>query len=257
MKNQGMMRSRGPMKIIVLTAFAALSASALGQSYQSRIYEAYLQGRMDWWKETMDRMEQQLGSSGDLSLMYELTEVQYGYIGYCLSMKKKREAEAVLDQAENQVKRLLAIGGDNARVYSLQGAFYGYRIQLQPVRAPYFGRKSEEANRKALEVGPDEPQAWMERGNIEYYKPAIFGGSKSAAVPYYEKAISLYESTPGRTRQNWVYLNCLAGLAMAYEETGAPGKAGEVYRKLLRMEPGFKWVRDELYPQYLENHSGQ
>jgi tetratricopeptide (TPR) repeat protein len=205
----------------------------------------------------MDRMEQQMENSNDLSLMYELTEAQYGYIGYCLSMKRKKEAEAILEKAERQVERLLAVQGDNPRVYSLQGAFYGFRIQLQPVRAPYYGRKSEEANRKALELGPEEPQAWMERGNIAYYKPAIFGGSKDEAVPYYEKAVRLFESTPGRTTQNWVYLNCMAGLAMAYEETGEPEKAGNVYRKLLRLEPGFNWVRDDLYPRYLENHSGQ
>lgn len=245
------------MRLIFLALLIAFSAATLAQTYQARIYEAYLLGRMDRWKETMDRMEQQMENSNDLSLMYELTEAQYGYIGYCLSMKRKKEAEAILDKAERQVERLLAAEGDNPRVYSLQGAFYGFRIQLQPVRAPFFGRKSEEANRKALELGPEEPQAWMERGNIAYYKPAIFGGSKDEAVPYYEKAVRLFESTPGRTTQNWVYLNCLAGLAMAYEETGAPEKAGNVYRKLLRMEPGFKWIRDELYPRYLENHSGQ
>ena len=234
-----------------------LSAGAMAQSYQARIYEAYLQGRMDRWKVTMDQMERQVESGNDLALMYELTEAQYGYIAWCLSEKRKKEAEAILEKAEKQVEILLARQGDNARVYSLQGAFFGFRVQLQPVRAPFFGRKSEEANQKALEAGPEEPQAWMERGNISYYKPAIFGGSKSEAVPYYEKAIRLFESNPGRTDQNWIYLNCLAGLALAYEETGAPSKAGPVYRKLLKMEPGFKWVRDELYPSYQQNHSGQ
>lgn len=242
---------------MILAVLLFLSAGVLAQSNQARIYEAYLQGRMDWWKTTMDQMERQVGSGNDLELMYELTEAQYGYIAWCLSEKRKKEAETILEKAERQVEILLARRGDHPRVYSLQGAFYGFRVQLQPVRAPFFGKKSEEANQKALEVGPQEPQAWMERGNIAYYKPAIFGGSKSEAVPYYEKAIRLFESTPGRTNQNWIYLNCLAGLALAYEETGSPSKAGPVYRKLLQMEPGFKWVRDELYPRYQQNHSGQ
>lgn len=253
----GYLKRRRFVRFILLAALAAFSTGAMAQSYQARIYEAYLQGRMNRWKETMDRMEQQLEMNKDLSLMYELTEVQYGYIGYCLSMKRKKEAEAVLEKAESQVEQLLAAERYKSRVYSLKGAFYGFRIQLQPLRAPYFGKKSEEANRKALELGPEEPQAWMERGNIAYYKPAIFGGSKSDAVPYYEKAVRLYESTPGRSEQNWVYLNCLAGLGMAYEETGEADKAGEVYRKLLRMEPGFSWIRDELYPRYLQNQSDQ
>jgi tetratricopeptide (TPR) repeat protein len=245
------------MKQLILAALLFLSAATMAQSYQARIYEAYLQGRMDWWKVTMDQMERQLESGNDFSLMYELTEAQYGYIAYCLSVKRKKEAESTLEKAERQVEAMLARRGDDPRVYSLQGAFFGFRIQLQPVRAPFYGRKSEAANQKALQTGPEEPQAWMERGNIAYYKPAIFGGSRSEAVPYYEKAVRLFESTPGRTTQNWIYLNCLAGLAQAYEETGEAGKAGDLYRKILRIEPDFKWVRDELYPRYLQNQSRQ
>jgi tetratricopeptide (TPR) repeat protein len=234
-----------------------VSLSLHAQDFQKQIYDAYLRGRMDLWKETMDQMERKAAGSNDLSLLYDLTEVQYGYIGYCLSMKQKKEAERVLEEAEKRVKWLLDKQVYQARLYSLLGAFHGYRVSLQPIRAPFYGKKSEEANQMALKLGPEEPQAWMERGNIAFYKPAIFGGSKNEAVPYYEKAVRLYEANPERTRQNWVYLNCMAGLGIAYEETGQADKAGQLYEKILRSEPAFEWVRDELYPEYLEKHSRQ
>ena len=234
-----------------------ISTGAIAQDYQALIYDAYLRGRMDLWKKAMEQMAGQAEATKDLSMLYDLTEAQYGYIGYCLSVNQKKEAEELLVMAEGQVAKLLEKKGNNPRVYSLRGAFYGYRVQLQPLRIPYFGKKSEEANSRALELDPGEPQAWMERGNIAFYKPAIFGGSKKEAVHYYEKAVRLYEASPGRTRQNWLYLNCLAGLGIAYEETGHVEQAGKVYEKLLRMEPSFKWIRDELYPRYLEKHSGQ
>jgi tetratricopeptide (TPR) repeat protein len=234
-----------------------ISTGAIAQDYQSLIYDAYLRGRMDLWQVVMEQMTGEAEATGDLSMLYDLTEAEYGYIGYCLSVKQKKEAEEVLAIAEQQVALLLEKQGDNPRVYSLMGAFYGYRVQLQPLRIPYFGNKSEEANRRALELDPGEPQAWMEKGNIAFYKPALFGGSKNEAVHYYETAVMLYEASPGRIRQNWVYLNCLAGLGIAYEETGDVEQAGKVYEKLLRMEPSFKWIRDELYPRYLEKHSGQ
>jgi len=107
----------------------------------------------------------------------------------------------------------------------------------------------------AIGLGPDEPQAWMEKANIAFYTPAILGGSKKRAVPLYEKAVRLFELTPERTRQNWIYLNCLAGLGIAYEKAGQIRDADVVYRKLLELEPSFSWVRDDLYPQFLENHS--
>ncbi len=240
----------------ILTAIMlVLAMQTPAQDYQGRIYSAYLTGRMDVWKTTMEEMERKAAAGNDLSLLYELTEVQYGYIGYCLSVKQKKEAERVLILAEEQARRLQEKKFRLPRVYSLLGAFYGYRVSLQPIRAPYFGKKSEEANTEALRLDPAEPQAWLEKGNIAYYKPAIFGGSKTEAVPYYEKAVSLYEASPERSDRNWVYLNCLAGLGIAYEETDQFEKAGKVYRKLLEMEPGFKWVRDELYPRFLEKQS--
>jgi tetratricopeptide (TPR) repeat protein len=240
----------------LITGFLLIiGLQAAAQDFQGRIYDAYLRGRMDLWKEIMEQMERKAAGGKDFTLLYELTEAQYGYIGYCISMKKKKEAGRVLDEAEAQAQLLLEEGVEIPRVYSLIGAFYGYRVSLQPIRAPHFGKKSEEANNQALKHGPGEPQAWLEKGNIAFYKPAMFGGSKKEAVPYYEKAVRLFEESPGRTNRNWIYLNCLAGLGLAYEETDQPEKAGKVYKKLLGMEPDFKWVRDELYPQYLKKQS--
>ena len=162
------------MRQLASSILFIVSLTVHAQDFQAQVYDAYLRGRMDLWKETMNQMTQQASESDDPSMLYELTEVEYGYIGYCLSMKQKKEAERVLDQAEKRLKNLLDHQEYQARAYSLMGAFYGYRVSLQPIRAPYFGKKSEEANQMALKLGPDEPQAWMEKGNIAFYKPAIF-----------------------------------------------------------------------------------
>lgn len=239
----------------ILIMLMLFPGSLFAQDDRATIYQAYLQGRMDTWKGVMDRLESGHASSGDMTLLYQLTELQYGYIGYCLGADREREAEVELERAERNIQLLVADDPRNPRIYSLMGAFYGFRINLKPLKAPSYGRKSEEANQRALSLGPEEPQAWMEKANIEYYKPAIFGGSKEKAVELYQKAIELFESTPERTSQNWIYLNCMVGWAMACENTGRIRQAGEIYRRLLEMEPSFKWVRDDLYPAYLKNHS--
>ena len=149
------------------------------------------------------------------------------------------------------------MGLDNARVYSLKGAFYGFQIMLDPLKAPSLGKLSMEANEKAMSLDPEEPQVWLEKANMEYYRPAIFGGSKKKAVPMYEKAVKLFESSPGRIQENWVYMNCLAGLGIAYENTRNYSEAGSVYRKLLKLEPSFKWVKEDLYPQFRSKHPGK
>jgi len=91
---------------------------------------------------------------------------------------------------------------------------------------------------------------------MEYHRPPIFGGSKRKAVPMYEKAVVLFEKSPDRTRENWVYINCLVSTAIAYENTKMISEAGSLYRRILKMEPSLKLVKEELYPQFQEKHPG-
>lgn len=240
---------------LVAAYFAVGSGLAYGQSYQSRIYNAYLEKRMDTWKEVMDEMEAEYKVTFEGDLLYEIIEAEYGYTAYCISVKSRREAREEVEKATGYINQMVVSDPENPRVRSLRGAFYGFRVYLEPFRAFKNKNRSEEANQRAIQLGPKEPQAWMEKANIEFYTPAILGGSKKSAVPLYEKAVRLFESAPERIVQNWIYLNCLTGLAIAYEKTGETGKAGVIYRKLLEMEPNFRWVRDDLYPQFLKNHS--
>lgn len=226
-----------------------------GQEYTTRIYRAYVTGRMDRWKEVMDEMDLAYRSTKDHQLLYQLTEAQYGYIAYCISEGRKKEAKNVLEKAEEHVEILLKADRNNPKVYGLQGAFYGFRVGLKPLKAPVYGKKSEEANQKAINLGPEEPHGWVENANIEFYKPAVFGGSKKKAVRLYEKAVRLFEASPPRTKNNWIYLNSLAALGTAYEETGEIEKADRIYRKLLELEPSFVWIRDEVYPEFQGKHS--
>jgi len=51
---------------------------------------------------------------------------------------------------------------------------------------------------------------------------------------------------------DWNYLSLLTTIARAYESTGELSKAKLSYEEILKIEPGFTWVRDELYPQLLK-----
>jgi tetratricopeptide (TPR) repeat protein len=241
------------ISIYILLSLHALHA----QDYQSAIYQAYLHEKMDTWKALMEQMEEEYMRTTDPDLLYDLLEIEYGYMGYLVSWKRKKEAEEVLKRAESHMALLSKMGLEDARVLSIRGAFYGYQIMLDPLKAPSLGKKSIKANEQAMKLDPEEPHVWMEKANIDYYQPKIFGGSKRRAVPNYEKAVELFESSPERTRENWVYLNCLAGLGIAYENTRNYSEAGGVYRKLLKLEPSFKWVKEDLYPKFQEKHPGK
>jgi tetratricopeptide (TPR) repeat protein len=241
-----------------LSLFFLLSMHALqAQDYQSAIYQAYLLEQMDEWKVLMNQMEQEFQRTSDSELLYQLLEAEYGYMGWLVSLKRKKEAEALYQSAERHMDLLRERGLEDARVFSLKGAFYGYQILLTPLKAPSLGNKSMDANDRAMELDPEEPQVWLEKANMDYYRPAVFGGSKKKAVPMYEKAVELFERSPERIRENWVYLNCLAGLAIAYENTRKISEAGRLYRKILEIEPSFNLVKEDLYPQFQEKHPGK
>jgi len=241
------------LTLSLLLSFLALSA----QEYKSEIYQAYMHEKMDHWKDLMTQMEQDFQKTSDPVLLYDLVEAEYGYTGWLVSVKRKKEAEVILQSAHKHMALLTELGQDNARMYSLKGAFYGFQIMLDPLKAPSLGKSSMEANEKAMELDPEEPQVWLEKANMDYYRPKVFGGSKKRAVPSYEKAVKLFESSPERSYGNWVYMNCLAALGNAYENTRKFSEAGRVYRKILELEPSFKWVRDELYPHFQEKHPGK
>jgi tetratricopeptide (TPR) repeat protein len=240
------------MKAIFLITLLGALSGLQAQAYQSRIYRSYLEGRMDQWKRVIEQMEAEYRISKSTTLLFDITEAQYGYVAYCLSTKRKKEARVELDKAMKQIDHLLEEKGPDPRLFCLRGAFYGFMIRFEPLKVKKYGTLSQESNDRALELDPGEPQAWMEKANIAFYKPAFVGGSKKEAVGLYKKAVSLYEASPGDLEHNWLYLNCLVGLAMAYEETDQLKAAREVYERLLRKEPTFQWVRDDLYPGLLE-----
>jgi len=141
---------------------------------------------------------------------------------------------------------------ENADWYAFKGAFYGYKIGLSPVKAPFLGQKSMDNIDLALEFGPERPQGWIEKGNALFYMPKSFGGSKEKALEAYKKAIRFMEGDPESLPYNWVYLNVLMVLGQSYEKTEKPKLAGSTYKKILKIEPDFSYVRDELYPAFLQ-----
>ena len=46
----------------------------------------------------------------------------------------------------------------------------------------------------AKSLNPDNPRIYYLQGNSIFYTPKLFGGGAKKALPYYEKAVSLYQN---------------------------------------------------------------
>jgi hypothetical protein len=78
--------------------------------------------------------------------------------------------------------------------------------------------KNIDCARTALKIDPEYYFAYIQNGNMKFYMPSALGGSKKEALEYYLKDYA---------------------------------SAQNVYENILKLESGFLYVKDDLYPKLL------
>ena len=204
---------------------------------------------MEQWKSVIDRMEAVKDKSNEMTL--ELINYEYGYIGYCMGVDKEDEAKKYFSLASKNIDVLEKAAYKVSVINAYKSAFYGFRIGFNKLSAPFNGPKSLDYAKKSLEQDSDNYLAYVQYGNAQFYMPAAFGGSKKEAMEYFLKAKVIIEKNQ-ETRGNWNYLNVMTLIGQAYTALEDYNSAKAAYTNILRFEPGFTYVRDELYPQLLK-----
>lgn len=235
--------------VTIVVLFTFLFAQA-NEAYKNNLYTAYTKSNMKLWESTITLMEYEYKQSGNIGLLYKLTNAEYGFIAYNIGNENVDKAEKHLKKAINYAEKLIESGKYQSEAYALQGAFYAFKIGLKPITGAIWGPKSLRSINKAMELDASNPTAWLEKANSLYYMPEAFGGSKENAILHYKRAVNIYEQQ-GEILNNWMYLNTLTTLAQGYENNGKHEKAVQVYKKILSIEPRFDWVKNELYPKLL------
>lgn len=233
--------------IVIMLLLVSLQVSA---GYRSEIYSAYISSRMDLWQNVIEKIDSVPDKSNELLL--ELVNYQYGYIGYCLGFDKKDEARKYLEAAQRNLGILEKRQYDLSVINSYKAAFYGFRIGLNPLTAPVNGFKGLDCARTALKLDPGNYLGYLQYGNSQFYMPSALGGSKKEALAYYLKAKELFENNPSFTTGDWNYMSLLIVIGQTYTYLKDFNSAKEVYENILRLEPGFLYVKDELYPKLLK-----
>lgn len=221
-------------------------SSQVHASNKEKIYNAYINNQMELWKVVIDQMER--NKTDNIQYLHELINYQYGYIGYCLGIENQTEAKQYLELAEKNLEKLERNGYDRAIIHSYHSAFWGFKIGINPLKAPFLGRKSIRHANLALEENNKEPFAHVQYGLAYFYMPILFGGSKKIAINHFLKALEQMEANPGQLIYDWNYLSLIALLGQSYEAIKEYDKAKLFYDKALNFEPDFKWVKEELHP---------
>jgi tetratricopeptide (TPR) repeat protein len=202
------------------------------------------------WKDVIDRMDAIKGKS--IEILLELVNYQYGYIAYCIGYNKKDEAGEYLDLAQKNIKLLEEKNYDPSTINAYTSAFYSFRVGLNSIIAPVIGIKSIESAWRAVELDSENYFGHVQLGNIEFYMPSAFGGSKKEALIHYLKAKELLERNPEDTVMNWNYLSLLLAIGQSHYYLHDYASARKVYEMILELEPGFLYVRNELLPEVMK-----
>jgi hypothetical protein len=227
----------------------------LKADFKAEIYSAYINNKMELWKSVIDRMEAQKGKSNDLIL--ELVNYQYGYIGYCLGFNKKEEARKYFVLAGKNIEILEKAGYRLSSVNAYKSAFYGYRISFNKLSAPLNGPKSIEYAKSAMKIDREDFLGYVQYGNAQFYMPAAFGGSKKEALAYFLRARDLLERDRPALENDWNYMSLLILVGQSYDYLNDYASSKAVYEEILLKEPGFLYVKDDLYPKLLKKMAEQ
>ncbi|MFA7081201.1 MAG: hypothetical protein WC135_01185 [Bacteroidales bacterium] len=236
------------IQLLIIGILISFSLSSYADNEKSIIYNAYINNDMGVWKKTIDNMNAQKNKT--IEREFELLNYEYGYIGFCIGMKKKEEASIYIARGESRINKLMKNKANLGLVHAYKAAFYGFQIGMNKVKAPFLGPKSIEEAKTSIELDKNNYFGYMQFGNIEYYMPAIFGGSKQKALEYYLKSKTIMDKN--NLKQDWIYLNLVVLIAQTYQELNNWNYADAYYKLALKLAPDFQWVSKELYPKFLK-----
>jgi tetratricopeptide (TPR) repeat protein len=235
---------------VIVILIIIMCCGELTASYRSEIYSAYISNKMELWKSVIDRMNAVPDKSNEF--MLELVNYQYGYIGYCLGYDKKSEARKYLDLVQKNIDILEKREYRLSILNAYRSAFCAFKMELNILSVPVNGFKSIEYAKSAIETDKENYLGYVQLGNIQFYMPSTFGGSKKEGIDFYLKARKILEKDIENTKENWNYLSLLIVIGQSYYYLNEYAAAKAVYEEILLLEPGFIYVRDELYPQLLK-----
>lgn len=236
------------MRIWLISLFLICTATiSIGQNaYREPIYLAYVQGDMSRWEAIIRLMEERSDDFSDEERK-ELISYYYGYISFLLETDQKDKVQDYIIKGEKHLNALLKSAPNDVTALAYKGSFIGFRIGTNKFKALTLGKESISYINRAYKLDSQNVQAILDKGNLLYHMPGMFGGDKKEAVRLYEKAVLRMEKHQN-LKQNWLYLNVLTTIARHYEEEKQWQKAVQIYEKILQQEPEFSWVKDTLYP---------
>jgi tetratricopeptide (TPR) repeat protein len=144
----------------------------------------------------------------------------------------KRAAESGIRSAE----RAVALKPEVAEYRRILGTLYGQIVPVNLLLGLSYGKKSQDAIAKAIELDSKNAAAYVSRGVGNYYVPSSLGGGIDLAIRDFQKAIEL------NPKSDEAYL----WLGLAMRKSNRNAEARKAFARSLELNPNRVWTKQQL-----------
>lgn len=176
-------------------------------------------------------------------LKYMLARIYYLSGQYALNRDDKKLAKDFMERSLSIAKESMRLNGNFSDSKRLAADIYGILIDLKipMIYGPIYGPRADKLVEKAIELNPQNPEAYLAKGRSYLFTPVVFGGSKRKAIESFEMAINICSG----------YYQGYLWLGRAYQMRGEFNRAREAFQKVLALTPESRLAKEEL--KKLEN----
>ena len=224
------------MKNLMNISLLLIAAGLSGQTLENLQYGAYLTTGKTMWEKSVKEASEKFGEES-----FEKALALYGLLNNTMASQDEETFDAHKDGAIDLLKKLIEDNPNWGEPKAVLSSTYGLVMAYSPMKGMFLGMKSTSLIEEALKQQPTSPLVQKLYAGSKLYTPEMFGGDPEEAVESFSVSIELYEGSQTQSN-NWLYLDALMGLSMAYRKTDQPEKAVEVLKKALKVEPDYKWA---------------
>ena len=233
-------------RLSILLAALCLTAVVFGQMNHKPLFEAYLTGDLTAWGKALSDVEKEKAPTQQT--LVDAANYTYGYIAWLIDKNRKAEAEHHIARLETIVQQLEKQHyADSCIFYVYRSAICAYEVKLGVGSMAQKGLRAIKLCNRAVAINPHSPLALTLKGNVDFYRPAILGGSKGNALTAFRKASTEFERQKW-TANNWNYMASMMTMAQALDKTGETDEAIATCEKILKLAPSFLYVKNTLLP---------
>jgi len=144
---------------------------------------------------TVNRFELIAGKWNDQWLAHYYAAYAGSIYSYIVEDENKRDA--LLDKADSHLLQAEQLyGQESDELFVLRALLASARLSVKPGnRWKEYGEIFDRNIMKAKSINSENPRIYYLQGNSLFYTPKMFGGGPKNAMPFYEKADSLYQLT--------------------------------------------------------------